>query len=56
MERDSVEQLLARAFLYEDPAAYRAGVEDALRELSRRPDLPVEPQPTPLRAAVGDTA
>lgn len=35
MERDALDRLLRQAFLYDDPRAYRAGVEAAWRELSR---------------------
>ena len=35
-------QLEARAFLHDDPVAYRAGVRDALSELSIRTHAPRE--------------
>ena len=35
-------QLEARAFLHDDPVAYRAGVRDALSELSIRSHAPRE--------------
>lgn len=34
MEQDLRERLLQRAFLYEDPLAYQAGVDATMRELA----------------------
>jgi hypothetical protein len=34
MESDMLDRLLQKAFLYDDPTAFRAGVETTMRELA----------------------
>jgi hypothetical protein len=47
------EQLAERAFIFDDPAAYRAGVEEALAAVAARPLHDGDAPSTPSAAEAG---
>lgn len=55
MNSDLVDRLLERAFLYDDPQAFRAGVETTMRELAHLLP-PIEPPAPPAEGAESERA